>query len=205
MQYAIGVSDFSIDILRPYLNPNIQLTKIYSPIDFQIEEQVDFTKNEYFLYVGRLNKEKGVNLFCQAVTELGKKGIVVGDGDEKQRLEQQYPTIEFTGWKSKREVEEYMKKAKCLIFPSLWYETAGLTILEAQVLGIPSLVSNRCAGKEFVEEWFTFDNQNIEELKEKMLQIEKYDKKITVLYDYSKSNYIKQLLQFFENIMLETN
>ena len=49
----------------------------------------------------------------------------------KEKLEKQYPNIEFVGWKNKDEVKQYMKGARALIFPSRWYETAGLTVLEA--------------------------------------------------------------------------
>ena len=201
MEYAIGISDLSIAVLKPFLNPRIKLEKIYNPIEFdRKEEKIDFKKNSYFLYVGRHRKEKGVSIFCQAVTDLKERGIVVGNGDEMQNLKHRYPNIEFTGWKTKEEVKEYMKKAKCLIFPSLWYETAGLTILEAQSLGIPSLVSNTCAGREFVNEQFTFNNQNINELKEKMKNVEKLENDFSFKNDYSNEKYIEKLLKFFENI-----
>lgn len=201
MEYAVGISNLSMHILKPYLNPNIQMEKIYNPVDFnESQEKIDFKKNQYFLYVGRLSKEKGVDIFCKAVTELGEQGIVVGDGDEKARLEKTYPNIEFTGWKNQEEVKQYMKRAKCLIFPSLWYETAGLTILEAQSFGIPSLVSNTCAGCEFVEKEFTFNNRNLEELKEKMQHICQTKNEISFRNDYSNEKYIKNLLAFFKNI-----
>lgn len=151
LEYAISISDFSEKILRPTLGKNTKVTRIYNPIDIdENAEKVDLSKNEYYLYVGRVSKEKGVDLFCQAISELGYKGIVVGDGDEKQKLETQFPNIEFTGWKNKDEVKQYMKGARALIFPSRWYETAGLTVLEAQALGIPCIVSSNCAGQEFV-------------------------------------------------------
>ena len=35
----------------------------------------------------RISKEKGVDIFCKAITELGLEGIAVGDGDEKEKLE----------------------------------------------------------------------------------------------------------------------
>ena len=64
-------------------------------------EKIDPTRNKYFLYVGRISKEKGVDLFCKAITRLGYEGIVVGDGDERKRLEKEYPNIKFTVWKNK--------------------------------------------------------------------------------------------------------
>lgn len=197
LKYAIGISDLSIEVLKPTLNPNIKLEKIYNPIDFdENEEKVDYTKNDYYLYVGRISKEKGVDIFCRAITDLNLKGIAVGDGNEKERLEKEYPNIEFTGWKDSKEVKGYMKKARCLIFPSLWYETAGLTILEAQVLGIPCLVNNCCAGREFVEKKECF--KDIKELEKLIIKInfKKYEKKYSSL-KYTKEKYIPKIIKLY--------
>lgn len=171
LKYAIGISDLSIEVLKPTLNPNIKLEKIYNPIDFdENEEKVDYTKNDYYLYVGRISKEKGVDIFCRAITDLNLKGIAVGDGSEKERLQKKYPNIEFTGWKDSKEVKKYMKKARCLIFPSLWYEGAPLTPLEAMYYGIPCFISECCTAREYVDKnsEYLFNPYDVEELKRKI-------------------------------------
>lgn len=195
LQYAIGISNLSIDVLRPTLNANIE--KIYNPLEFDGEcEKNDASKNEYYLFVGRISKEKGVDLFCQAITELNLKGIVVGDGSEKSRLEREYPNIEFTGWKNEKKVKEYMKNARCLIFPSLWYEGAPLTPLEAMNLKIPCLISNLCAAREYVDDSFCFSN--IENLKDKLLKkdFNKFD--FSIIERYSKKKYISDIIDLYE-------
>lgn len=203
LKYAIGISDLSIEVLKPTLNPNIKLEKIYNPIDFdENEEKVDYTKNDYYLYVGRISKEKGVDIFCRAITDLNLKGIAVGDGSEKEGLEKKYPNIEFTGWKNKEEVKKYMKGARALIFPSLWYEGAPLTPLEAMSIGIPCLISEYCSGREYVKEGengFVFSN--IENLKEKIFELSicrKFDMKMDM---YSKNTYIENLFKFYNNML----
>ena len=167
LENAITISEFSEKILKPTLGKNTKITRIYNPIDIdENAEKVDPSKNEYYLYVGRISKEKGVDLFCQAITDLKLKGIAVGDGDEKEKLEKKYSNVEFTGWKNKDEVKQYMKGARALIFPSRWYETAGLTVLEAQNLGIPCLVNKNCAASEFNINSNNFKDYN--DLKEKL-------------------------------------
>lgn len=202
LKYAIGISDLSIEVLKPTLNPNIKLEKIYNPIDFdENEEKVDYTKNDYYLYVGRISKEKGVDIFCRAITDLNLKGIVVGDGSEKERLEKEYPNIEFTGWKDSKEVKEYMKKAKCLIFPSLWYEGAPLTPLEAMSLGIPCIISDCCAGREYIlngKNGFIFSN--LKDLKNKLTNILICKKNDIQIDDLYRSNYLNNVLKFYSNI-----
>ena len=113
-------------------------------------DTIKYEKKDYYLYVGRISPEKGVETFCKVITELNYKGIVVGDGKQKKKLENMYPNIEFVGWKSKEEVKRYMREANALIFPSLWYEGAPLTILEAQNLGTPCIINKNTAASEFL-------------------------------------------------------
>ena len=128
-------------------------------------------------------------------------GIVVGDGNEKNSLQKKYGNINFVGWKNSKEVKQYMKKAKALIFPSRWYEGAGLTILEAQSLGIPCIVSRNCAGSDFIienENGYLFDG--IDELKGKISNINienfKFDDN-----NYSKETYLSNLIKLYDSIL----
>ena len=173
LENVISISEFSEKILKPTLGKNTKITRIYNPIDIdENAEIVEPGKNEYYLYVGRISKEKGVDLFCQAITELGFKGIAVGDGDERERLEKMYPDIEFVGWKDKHEVKEYMKGARALIFPSRWYEGAPLTPLEAMQYGIPCLVSNVSAAKDYCKSFpETIFGLEVQKLKNTITQI----------------------------------
>lgn len=192
LENVITISEFSEKILKPTLGKNTKITRIYNPIDIdENAEKVDPSKNEYYLYVGRISKEKGVDLFCEAITDLELKGIAVGDGDEKEKLEKQYPNIEFTGWKNKDEVKQYMKGARALIFPSRWYETAGLTVLEAQSLGIPAIVSKSCATSEFVPKENCF--KNVKELKKKIV-----DGILEIKKNIKTENYKYKLLKFYK-------
>lgn len=205
LKYAISISQFSEQILKSTLGKNVNIMRVYNPIDIkESTEKIDPSMNKYYLYVGRIAKEKGVDLFCKAITDLKYKGIAVGDGTEKEKLEKEYPNIEFTGWKNKDEVEQYMKGAKALIFPSKWYETAGLTVLEAQALGLPCVVNKKCAGIEFIDEninGFLFDD--IESLKEKIAKIEnekiKIQKKNKFIYGIEE--YSKKLIEVYGKII----
>ena len=88
LENVITISEFSEKILKKTLNLKTKITRIYNPIEIIKDEQKDdIAKNKYFLYVGRISKEKGVDLFCEAITELKYEGVIVGDGDEKARLE----------------------------------------------------------------------------------------------------------------------
>lgn len=200
---VISISEFSENILKETLNPKIKIHRVYNPIDLDNHvEKIDYTQNEYFLYVGRISKEKGVDIFCEAITRSKLKGIVVGDGDERKKLEKEYPNITFTGWKNSNEVREYMKNAKALVFPSRWYETAGLTALEAQKLQIPVIISNNTSTEEFaLDKKFIFENGNIEMLSEKMLNISEYHFIKFNEKKYSDENYINGVIEVYGDIL----
>lgn len=200
---VISISEFSENILKETLNPKIKIHRVYNPIDLDNHvEKIDYTQNEYFLYVGRISKEKGVDIFCEAITRSKLKGIVVGDGDERKKLEKEYPNITFTGWKNSNEVREYMKNAKALVFPSRWYETAGLTALEAQKLQIPVIISNNTSTEEFaLDKEFIFENGNIDMLSEKMLNISEYHFIKFNAKKYSDENYINGVIEVYGDIL----
>ena len=176
LKYAISISDFSERVLKKTLNQNTQVIRVYNPIDTgKKETRSKVEQNQTYLYVGRISKEKGVDIFCQAVEQLGLKGIVVGDGEQKDTLQEQFKQIEFVGWKDKQEVKQYMKEAKMLLFPSRWYEAAPLTILEAMSIGLPCIVSEKCAGIDFIQDKIDglVFNGDVEDLKSKIVNSQK--------------------------------
>ena len=143
-----------------------------------------------------------MDLFCEAISELNYKGIVVGDGSEREKLEKKYSNIEFTGWKCQKEVKEYMKRAKALIFPSRWYETAGLTVIESECLGIDCIVSENCAATEFINSnnSRTFNIYKNNDLKNQILNFEKNNRteKCITKYIFSYKNYFIELMKVYE-------
>lgn len=207
LENAISISDFSQKILKQTLGKNTKITRIYNPIDIdETMEKIDLSKNEYYLYVGRISKEKGVDLFCQAITDLNYKGIVVGDGDEKEKLEKQFPNIKFVGWKDKDEVKEYMKGARALIFPSRWYEGAPLTPLEAMSIGLPCITTDCNAASEYIENakngYITKINLMKKTIKnyDNVINMELSQNVIETFRKYAEKDYLKVLIENYKRI-----
>jgi len=102
-------------------------------------------REKFFLFAGRIVKEKGVHILANAFADMPEnKIIIIGDGSERISLQEEfkrYPNIYFTGQMGKKEVAEYMKRCKAFICPSIWYEGAPLTILEAFATGTPVIAS----------------------------------------------------------------
>ncbi|HMS57031.1 MAG TPA: glycosyltransferase, partial [Fimbriimonadaceae bacterium] len=75
----------------------------------------------------------------------------VGDGPQSEATRKENPDAVLHGWLSSDLVVERMRQARALVFPSVWYETLGLTVYEAAANGVPAIVSNVTAACDFVE------------------------------------------------------
>jgi glycosyltransferase involved in cell wall biosynthesis len=164
----ISISDTSERLLRPYLPSNAQIQRVSNPIQIAQEPPMDAAQNDRFCFVGRLSPEKGPALLAQ---QRGMKMVFVGDGPERALLEATAPDAEFTGWVIGEKVREVMRSSRALVFPSLWYETQGLTVLEAAAIGLPAVVPSGSAAREWVEDGVTgmvFQHANANDLGEKL-------------------------------------
>jgi glycosyltransferase involved in cell wall biosynthesis len=147
---VIGVSQFSLEKLRPYLHQKVLARIVRNPVAVAQNVPTGGCTTGPLLYVGRLSSEKGVALALKAARALGRRIVVVGEGPEAARLGVDYPECEFLGWLSPENVHAQMRKAAALVFPSRWYETNGLVVLEAMANGLPVVVAAGTAATEFV-------------------------------------------------------
>jgi len=58
--------------------------------------------------------------------------------------------VVFLGLRQKAEVRERVRHARCVVLPSEWYETFGLSVVESMASGTPVVVSDLGALKEIV-------------------------------------------------------
>ena len=105
------------------------------------------------LFVGRLSREKGVDVLLDAWHQLPDLPLtIVGDGPERTRLEAAAPpNVTFTGALTRAEVEARMLSSAVLVVPSIWYETFGLVVAEAMAAGLPVAASRIGALPELIE------------------------------------------------------
>jgi glycosyltransferase involved in cell wall biosynthesis len=146
----IGVSQMSIDIMRPYLPENAAITVVRNPVEGQDEGPVAVEANQAFVYIGRFSKEKGVLLFADAARRLQVPAVFIGDGEVRAEAERLCPHGTFTGWLSPEEIAGWLRRARALVFPPLWYETLGLVVVEAAMRGVPAIIAGKCAATDFV-------------------------------------------------------
>ncbi|MEN9855353.1 MAG: hypothetical protein RLZZ157_479 [Pseudomonadota bacterium] len=132
----------------------------------------DWDRNEPrrgMLFVGRVSKEKGVDLVIKAALRFPSEHFtIIGDGPLKDQLQTLAPAnVSFTGQLSNELTLKAMRKAKVLLFPSICFETFGLTIIEAYSNGLPVVASALGATSEIVidgQTGFTFKSNDVEDL-----------------------------------------
>lgn len=118
---------------------------------------LDFGKGRgegvFALFVGRLTTEKGIKTLLKAWDRIGGRIPlkIVGDGPLREDLASlDIQGVSFLGSQPAETVRDLMKSAHVLIFPSEWYETFGLVVIEAMSCGTPALVSSISTASDFV-------------------------------------------------------
>lgn len=118
-------------------------------------------EKDYIGYVGRISKEKGIDTLINLAEKMPNvkfklAGVVSPDFD-KSKL--QKSNIILEGFLNHTQLLHFYRNAKFLIFPSIWYETFGLTLVEAMsqncaiiasdIGGVPEIVENNRTGLLF--------------------------------------------------------
>lgn len=112
-------------------------------------------REDFFLYVGRLTTEKGIETLLKAHSLQNFPLKIVGDGPLRERVAQYAaanPGIDYLGFQDREQVLEFLKHAKALIFSSEWLETFGMTIIEAFSTGTPVIAANIGGAAQLVDD-----------------------------------------------------
>lgn len=108
----------------------------------------------FFLYVGRLERIKGVQDLLPAIIRHGRADLLIaGDGDyagELRRLAAGNPRVKFLGRLPPDQLEEYYAAALASLVPSICYETFGAILIESFRLGTPVIARRRGPFPEIV-------------------------------------------------------
>jgi len=147
----LAVSDF---LRSKHIEGGVQPERIEVKPNFTWRVPKAQEVGDYFLFLGRLAPEKGVDTLMEAWSGLSEiKLVVAGDGPSSQELRQKAPSsVEFLGTVNHNEVASLLAGARALLVPSIWYEGAPRSILEAYSAGVPVLASRIGALPEVVDD-----------------------------------------------------
>jgi glycosyltransferase involved in cell wall biosynthesis len=212
--HYVGVSDFSLGILRPYLPPGIPTRVVRNPVDCVFSPPAPVAANRRFVFVGRFETEKGVRLFAAAARAAGVPATFIGDGALRPELERLCPEAEFTGWLSPDRIRAKLQEARALVFPPLWYETLGLVVIEAAAAGVPALVASGCAATDYIRSdvnGLHFEHGSVEALAAQMRRLAADDARVGRLgraaYDWYWQNpwttdgHVEELRELYRDVL----
>jgi len=125
-------------------------------IDINIDNQtISSYQRPYFLFVGRLEKIKGVQVLLEQFRTYSAADLLIaGTGVYAAELHQMAEGLEhvhFLGQVNYAQLQPLYREAIAVIVPSLCYETFGLVVLEAFAVGTPAIVHNLGALPEIVQ------------------------------------------------------
>jgi glycosyltransferase involved in cell wall biosynthesis len=116
-------------------------------------------KDDYFLFVGRMNPEKGATTAIEVAHRLGARLIMAGKVNEG--LEREYfareiephltETVHFRGEVDHETKVELYRRARCTLFPIQWPEPFGLVMIESLACGTPVIAFRLGSVPEVIE------------------------------------------------------
>lgn len=150
-----AVSEVAKNISLGYA-PNLDITIIPNAIRLAEYEQfvrsAKNTKRKKVVYIGRLERRKGVTYLLEAFARLQAQHpdtelIIAGDGRHRSRLELQaerldIQNIEFLGFISEEKKHQLLAEADLYCSPAIYGESFGIVLLEAMAAKCVTVAGN---------------------------------------------------------------
>lgn len=173
-------------------------------------------KGPFALYVGRIVKEKNVDLIVDSIPSVINRKratfVLVGKGPyeddvrNKIRMLGVEENVAMPGFVEDEELPVYYNSAKAFLFPSS-FDTQGLSVLESMAMGCAPVVPANSAPAEFVKEGETgFLFRDEKEFPDKIIQALECNKKISenakkVAKEYDIKKIAKKYEGFYESLL----
>ncbi|MEJ5305554.1 MAG: glycosyltransferase family 4 protein [Ignavibacteria bacterium] len=209
------VSEFTKQKFLEYY-PEIE-SKSYVLYNFTNTFSFTRKRGDYFLYFGRLDREKGLLTLLKAFSQLKNiKIIILGSGPFAKLIEQfnSNKNIEYLGFKTGAELRELIENSQYVIIPSECYETLSMSAVEALSLSKPIITSGLGGLKELLDDGnngFIFEPGNFKSLKEVIIKAysitdEEYFRMSESCFEYAKKhfdkeNYYQKLISVYQSLV----
>lgn len=123
--------------------PDESITTLPNPITPWSPTRIAAEGNRTFVFVGRLNEEKGPDLAARAARRAGVPLMVIGDGPLLETLRRAHPEVVFPGRQPAETVARLVRDARALVMPSRYPEPYGLVAGEALWSGLPVILTDQ--------------------------------------------------------------
>lgn len=171
-----------LQLNRPGKKQLIDPEKVFIKPNFTYAGKIERQVEDYYLYMGRIEKIKGVTLLLEAFADMpDKKLILAGTGPELDELRERYAhcfNITFAGFQQREELNRLLTGARAVIAASQLYETFGLVVAEAFACHVPVIVGDIGNMASLVDDGIDgvkFQHDSAEALKQAVRRFEKMD------------------------------
>ena len=200
----IFVSEWTKNRFFKDLNISSNHEKVYVVYPSVNKNKFCNNKEKIILFVGKLNRSKGYDLFCSSVIKILDKyphwkAYVIGD-EPREKFDYNHDRLFKLGFLAHKKVLNYYSKASIAVGCSQWQEPLGRIGLESSSRGCATIVSNRGGLPETISHGIILNDLSEESLfssLEKLVTDNKYRKKICKL---SHSNFSKNLTKAIKQI-----
>ena len=161
--------------------------------------------------MGRLSREKGVKTLIDSMKDIKYNLVIAGTGPLESTLKEyvvnnNINNVEFKGFITGEPLYTLVKKSRCVVLPSEWYENGPYSAMEALGNGKPLIVSNIGGLPEMVvqgENGLIYNSQiELVECLKYMISLnkEEYEKYCEKAYNraielFDPNKYLKELLE----------
>ena len=108
----------------------------FDPDDFTFSQD----KEDYYLYIGRVIRRKGVHIATDTVQAIGGHLKIAGPRSDASIVEG--PGLEYVGIAGPDEKRELISKAKAVFIPTTYLEPFGYVVIEAALSGTPVITTD---------------------------------------------------------------
>lgn len=139
----IALTDFTKEL---FVKAGFDENKIFVKGNGLVDPKIRRKKSKkYFLYIGRLSQEKGIDFLLESFAKLPEFNLyVAGIGEKLGEYKQKYNSrnIKFLGFISGKDKDNIISMCEAIILPSLWYENYPLSIIDGFSRAMPVIGSN---------------------------------------------------------------
>ncbi len=180
-------------------------------IDMNEKEFLQKQRKNQFIFVGRLDKLKGIDILLNAWTNIKNVDLVIcGIGPEEEWCrsfikENNMTNVQMMGFISNDKVIDMISESKALILPTQWYEGFPMTIIESLACGTPVIASNIGNVGDLIKDRINglrFNFDSIEDLRKKIYEINDMYESSRNYYEehYTKEQNYKELVSIYSSI-----
>jgi glycosyltransferase involved in cell wall biosynthesis len=131
--------------MAPFLRkagyPEDTLHSLRNPAEAIGPTRVQAERNDRFVFIGRVEAEKGIEELIAAVGAIGVPLTVIGEGPLRETLTARHPEVTFRGWMDRAGIAGEIASARALVMPTRYPEPFGLVAAEASLSGLPVILS----------------------------------------------------------------